>query len=383
MKHEHISISFLMRNLPKLTEIVEVKLSQLLPRKIALVFDGWTHGSTHYLAVFASFPTDNSVGFDTRLLTVSPMNDESKLDEDEYIEFMSYVLGLYQKSLENVICMIGDIVSVNSSISTKTGVPLVGSASHRFNLVVQDVLSCDMELLTKVNLLMVKLRTLRLSARLRRLTSLRPMLRNTTRWISTFNMMARYVELRGFLPQFDSMEVDEMSLSPQENRRVDTIMERLKDFESVTKALQKDDTSLSEVRAIFDEVIDKLPETDCRLSSTANIVHCVWFESAIVKIQRGNSNALSREEQFFVSSFEVDGVCDIDEEPEGISFVERALKRQRTHMLGSTKKYIDTRFVLATSNVCERLFSRIGHVFTDRRNRLTPANLEAQIFFEQ
>ena len=46
------------------------------------------------------------------------------------------------------------------------------------------------------------------------------------------------------------------------------------------------------------------------------------------------------------------------------------------------REYVDTRFISPTSNVCERLFSPVGHVFNYQRRGLTPANLEAQIILK-
>ncbi len=42
--------------------------------------------------------------------------------------------------------------------------------------------------------------------------------------------------------------------------------------------------------------------------------------------------------------------------------------------------YIDTRFLLPTSNICERLFSVAGHALGDRRKPITPLHLEEQMF---
>ena len=99
-------------------------------------------------------------------------------------------------------------------------------------------------------------------------------------------------------------------------------------MESVTKKLQCDSTKLDEVRALFDATIDAFTETSSRMKSTARIVHCPIFESAVINLQRGNIRGLSREECICVEQLEI--VCD-NERPltEGrMSFVERALKRK-------------------------------------------------------
>ena len=380
VKYKPTSLSTFMRYLSLLTEVVEQKIARLLPEKIALVFDGWTSGTSHYLAVFASFPAPNKRGYEMRLLTMSPMGDESRLDAEEHYQFISFTLSLYNKSWKNVCCLIGDNVSTNKCLSTKAKVPFIGCASHRFNLAVRALLQDDEPLVSKIQNIMVKLRTLLLSAKLRKLTPIAPRIRNITRWSSTYEMIVRYVRLKDFLPALDSDEIDALSLTPFENRRVDTLLQQLELLESVTKVLQDDTTTMSDVRAVFDAVMDKFPETSCRLTSSAEIVHSPLFEGAIVKLQRGTFGALSREEQSIASFLATHGNRDCGDVDGELSFAHRALKRQKCRDMDSTKQFTDTRFLIPTSNVCERLFSKVGHALSDRRKGVAPVHLESQMF---
>jgi len=50
-----ISINSLMSYMEKVTKTVEEKISAELPSQFALVIDAWTHKSTHYVALFASY----------------------------------------------------------------------------------------------------------------------------------------------------------------------------------------------------------------------------------------------------------------------------------------------------------------------------------------
>ena len=47
------------------------------------------------------------------------------------------MLTLYGKNNSNVMCLIGDNCSVNQSIARTMDVPLIGCASHKFNLAVR------------------------------------------------------------------------------------------------------------------------------------------------------------------------------------------------------------------------------------------------------
>ena len=143
VKHDAPCLETFMKYMSLLTEVVENKISSFLPLKFTLVFDGWSHNSTHYLAVFASYPAPTEKGYAVRLLTVSPLIDESNLSAKEHEEFMSFVPSIYGKPWDNVVCLVGDNVSTNKSLARRLGLPFVGCRSHRFNLAVKDVLQGD------------------------------------------------------------------------------------------------------------------------------------------------------------------------------------------------------------------------------------------------
>ncbi len=132
-------------------------------------------------------------------------------------------------------------------------------------------------MIIKVNDVMLNLRGLLLSAKMQELKRLRHKVRNVTRLSSTRDMIARYVELRNFLPSLWSRDIYSISLTPSENRRVDVLLKLLEPLGSDTKTLQKDETTVSDTRALFDAVIESYPETTNNLSSSADILHCAVF----------------------------------------------------------------------------------------------------------
>jgi hypothetical protein len=130
-----ISVDTFMKMMRLLTEKVEQKISDLLPELFALVFDGWTLGQTHYLAVFATFPDVKSEsGYMKVLLAFSPMEEEESLNANAHVKFLEYVLQLYGKSWNNVAALIGDNCTTNLSFAGKANTYFIGCASHRFNL---------------------------------------------------------------------------------------------------------------------------------------------------------------------------------------------------------------------------------------------------------
>ncbi|KAG3106301.1 hypothetical protein PI125_g13238 [Phytophthora idaei] len=156
------------------------------------------------------------------------------------------------------------------------GVPLVGCASHRFNLATKTFLAEHKVLVGAVSALMVALRTIRNRAELRRHTSLAPLRANTTRWSSTFMMLERYVSIRD--------AVYDLVPKPAVHRRIVALVERLKTFNSVFKKLQEESISMKSVRLLFDKMAEMFPVTGHYLRPDAEIVHSPVFESAVVKV---------------------------------------------------------------------------------------------------
>ncbi|KAF0705416.1 hypothetical protein AaE_014524 [Aphanomyces astaci] len=60
------------------------------------------------------------------------------------------------------------------------------------------------------------------------------------------------------------------------------------------------------------------------------------------------------------------------------TYAERALKRQRR--MPSENKFLDDRFIVPTSNICEGFFAATKRAIVDRRCGLLPKNFESQMF---
>ena len=282
--------------------------------------------------------------------------------------------------MENVCALIGDNCNTNRAMSSSAGVPLIGCANHRFNLAAKEIVSEDEDLLVRINSVMLKLKNLVFAAKLRKLTPLAAKTRNATRWSSTFQMMLRYQRIREFVPTLDSEELDDLMLLSSESRRLDAMVDQLKNVESVTKTLQDTATTMSDVRDMFDSIMEDYPETEIRLSATAPIVHKPTFESAVVKVQRGEGQTMTHEEITAVRRFEIPHAGGPSCATLNLSYAQRALRRRLNGPQSVARKYINLDFLQPTSNACERFFSKAGYVFNERRRALTPANLEYQMF---
>jgi hypothetical protein len=104
------------------------------------------------------------------------MLDETEFTAQNHLELLEDILARYGKSVQNVLCLIGDNCATNVALAHLAGVPLIGMnsrrlwlnlqlgcASHRFNLQVKKFFIEQEPLLAKVGQLMSKLNTLKIS----------------------------------------------------------------------------------------------------------------------------------------------------------------------------------------------------------------------------
>ena len=57
-----ISVNTFKKNIDSVVKTVKRKITDVLPDRFALVFDGWSSGDTHFIAIFATCPAENTKG---------------------------------------------------------------------------------------------------------------------------------------------------------------------------------------------------------------------------------------------------------------------------------------------------------------------------------
>ena len=148
-------------------------------------------------------------------------------------------MNVYKKQLSNVKCLICDNENLNKAIARLLNIPMIGCASHRLNLAVKhSIVSPYDDILDSVQKIMLKLSNVKKSAELRRKTTLRPIIRNVTRWSLTYEMVTRYTELKPFLDT-DDTDMIPLLLSPAQEQKLNKLIQCLKDFEYVSKNCKK------------------------------------------------------------------------------------------------------------------------------------------------
>jgi hypothetical protein len=367
------------------SDSIRLGITEDLPDSFGIIFDGWSCRNQHFIAVFATYMSDGKLK--TPLLAMAPLHstdamtteDESKIAHGarEHVLFIKTAIEKYSRSLQNVEYIVCDNCNVNKRMAKDLGVPMVGCASHRFNLAVQKFMNSGYKtVIDVVHKIMVKLKTLNNGVRLRTMTKLTPILFNATRWSSYYSMLKRFMLLKGFLADFPAAEFRGLLPSLQQEHELTELLEHLKTFESVTKALQREAISMADVRTLFDELVDEYPGMKHHLAVDAAIVHSPSFEKAVVKVQRGKR--LATLETIALCNFERDVVP----VPEVVvtDYATRVLKRAR---IEQCDKYEDiVRHLPPTSNLVERFFSQAKFVLSPLRQKMLPANFEAVLYLK-
>ena len=288
----------------------------------------------------------------------------------------------FLKATENVVSLSADNCNVQKCIADMLEKPLVGCATHRFNLV-QDIISEHDQLIQIVNALMVKLSNkAKARSKLRSLTYLGPLRNNSTSWNSTYLILKMLCDLKEYLLKLQLDYIDDLTQSASDCCKISSLCMTLTDLESVTKSLQEDSISLSDVKHLFEDVVGDYPSTANRLGPEADILHDSNFESAVAKIQDNLVSALNSDEKSAVEQLrcpESTALAD-SESDSGLPLAERSSKRRRLSKSLGDVQYIDLSLIFPTSNICERLFSVAGFALTDRRQSISPVRFQQQIF---
>lgn len=157
--------------------------------RFALVFDAQTTLEAHYVVVLAFFRHQNTPGYRSSCLALSPLEYETTQESDAFITFLWYDLKAFGKDVWNVAALVGDDCNIKRSISTKLEIPLLGCDLHQFQLAVEEIIGEEKLIIATVQQLMMKVWRSLMSAKLQRHTVLRPRLHNATRWSSRFLML--------------------------------------------------------------------------------------------------------------------------------------------------------------------------------------------------
>lgn len=365
--------------------LVEGAVIAELPDRFGLLFDGWSDGSVHFVAIFATYRVEEQ--YHETLIAFSPLLKEDDMGAAQHLEFIKESLQVYQKSLTNVVAFISDNCAVNQRLSCIASVPLIGCSAHKFNLAVEawcvestglvDALKCIRELMSK-------LRTLKSAAKLRELTHLGAILPNETRWTGKYQMVKRFFRLETAVSQIE--DLDSFLPTPSQRRVLDRALHHLEKFASISHNIQEKGLLLNKARFVFDSIVADYPSMRRYLAKDAAIVQDHQFESAVVKLLNGKEEDLTDLERsaattcrLATTSHHVEDAQESEEVSHMPYFEQIEAKRRKMNIRA---EFIVPDFLPATSCSAERAFSAARWVLTDIRKRMSPILFEAILFLK-
>jgi hypothetical protein len=388
------SVVSIKKYMERVSEKVCEALADELPENFGVAFDGWTDGTTsHYIAMFAVF-TDANDAPRCHLLAFQPLLDETDLGADAHKEFFESTLEYYNCKLSNVLYLSGDNCSVNTALSERTGIPLVGCASHRFNLAVTAWLDAKHKvLLDRLYALFAALSTIKYTAKLRsRGAGLVALKRCATRWLAIMLIVARHERIKEsiYSPDFPLKpgDLDHVLLTASERTKLVRLLPQLKILQHFTVRLQKPDLTLLQVRTYFDAVCESFTNDGHEhfqkyLSPDADIVHNKTFETAVVTALRNDpERPLTAAEMQAIGRFQVAAPVAAPM-PADLTPLQRA-----DHLLAqqqAVRNFVQFRglaHIVPTSNLVERFFSQAKLVQSPHRRAILPKTFEQIMYLK-
>lgn len=409
-----------------LVEEVRKMLKGMLPAKYGLAFDGWSLDSEHYLAVFALW-TDSTDCVQKRLLSCYVQDDIEGLEYLPDVDDAEKVFGLTaedqfdclvdclmnygataeqckKENMRNLVQFcVGDNCSTNIKMARLAEIPFVGCKSHLLNLDVQAYIGEEERvgkkrsrpadpmrvLVNKVDRLSGKLRTIKNAAILRSGDiDTTPQRKNATRWSSTFQCLLNGLAIIPHLSKLDfgrsQREICELTPSAVELEHLKELIAELRRFESVSKALQRDELTLLQAHGVLDRLRRDCNQPLLHIIPTyadSPTYHLNYhFEQGIIKVQRGAESELSYDERNAITCFLKSGQApDSSSVDQSLSYADAILFDIEESSSKKQSLYESTAHALPTSNLVERLFSMAQRTMTAHRKNMGPEALEATL----
>lgn len=187
-------------------------------------------------------------------------------------------------------------------------------------------------------------------------------------WPLYFN---RYLRLEEYLDYRDP-DLEDFVLTRAQHTEVEAFLPLFNRLHSITVELQRADITMSEMRALFDDILDGYPQTGRWISPDGDIV--------VLKVLNGYEAQLTAQEKDELRSFMTPVLEDVRETDAELSYAQKIIQRTKSRRVDT--RYIDLTFVPPTSCEIERLFSTAKRVYSESRRSMLPVNLEADLFFK-
>jgi hypothetical protein len=158
-----ISIRTLKKYIHLLILACEDRIKTSLPNRFCIQFDGWTEDSKHFLAVIATWPdSSNVLNYGKALLSFLTLEDGSDLSASAKKDHLLWVLELFGKNMNNIVCIVCDNCSTNRLTAELLKTYMIGCYSHKLSLGSKLILEQYVTLLSKLHRLVLTLKTIKM-----------------------------------------------------------------------------------------------------------------------------------------------------------------------------------------------------------------------------
>lgn len=397
-------------------------IKEKLPSKFGLVLDSWHGPQEHYLAVFASFASgDESLQLLLGLLPLLPKaipvrspanvatdngNDLSDLMEsvtslfeetvisnlevirwtigaETYLEVTKAILERYDKTISNVTFMVADNARVNGKLARLMHVPHIPCHAHLLNSAIQAFLDPHKDLIERVNTICSRVRNRKaLRQIVKKATKLLPIVKPTTivRWRAVFEMLQRYVRIRGAIPFHEDSDLERLQLLPREDNLVSELVQHyICSIQPLMSLLDSDHVELIYARG-WCESLAQMPQFSqsmdvylgpgmSKFSPEAKV-----FAEAVVKAAKGET--LDDVQQDMLDSLGRISNPGNTELASNRGIFVRGFSRAPIRTLDEQA----LRFIPASTSRVERLFSSCSSYLTRYRSLLGHESIESLVF---
>ena len=186
---------------------------------------------------------------------------------ESYLKFMEETMRVYGVEFKEwCVALVGDNASCNTRLSSLTNIPHVGCNTHTLNLEVRYMIERQTDLsttLTSVHEIMRNVKSkLKNTAVLRKLTKLKPLLSNDTRWSGKVAVVRRFIDIKEQLIEASEHEDSDFFVNTSSSFKSKTkrYFSMLSEINVVTKSLQEKGRTLAQSRKDFDTLIGAVRE---------------------------------------------------------------------------------------------------------------------------
>lgn len=200
-------------------------------------------------------------------------------------------------------------------------------------------------------------------------TPLRAKLNSNAFWSSSYAMLQRHGVIWKLGSILNDENQDPYLLKALTEWKVDAQVQQLSKLNEVIWKLQRDDCTLHHSRVYFDSDLEVKSMLEARLMSNTFIVHSPHFESSVVKFRNEKNLDTTTSEKCGLRCLLIYVNGDKEKESDTGTSMDRELKRLKSGSRdgASASAYINTRFLVPTSNLCKRMVSVSGHCLTNSR----------------